>query len=146
MAPKNHTFLLVEDNPDDVFLMQYALKKTQLGIPLQIVSDGQEALDYLGGAGKFSDRTQYPIPSLIFLDLKLPYFHGFEVLEWKRHQPALQDVPVIVLTSSPEPRDREKSLQLGAKAYLVKPPKSEELLKVVNEILGPLPIPHVAVA
>jgi CheY-like chemotaxis protein len=71
------TLLLIEDNEDDVFLMRRALKKAEIQLPLQVVMDGQEALNYLSGDGPFADRAQHPVPSLIFLDLKLPYVHGF---------------------------------------------------------------------
>src|ERR1700679_3895436 len=91
--------LLVEDDPNDVFLMQRALKRAEITNPLQVATDGQQAIDYLSGTGKFSDRTQYPLPDLIFLDLKLPYKSGFDVLEWIRSQPALASTSVIILTS-----------------------------------------------
>src|SRR6266404_3606360 len=80
------TFLLVEDDPGDVFLMQRACRKAKLINSLQIATDGQMAVDYLAGIGEFGDRTQYPIPCLVFLDLKLPYKHGFDVLKWVRTQ------------------------------------------------------------
>jgi CheY-like chemotaxis protein len=124
--------LLVEDDEDDAFFMRRALTKAQINLPLHIAVNGQEALDYLGGVGKFGDRSEYPLPAIVFLDLKLPYVHGFEVLKWIRSQPPLNDVPVIILTSSPEPRDREKALQLGAKAYLVKPPTRDMVLTVLE--------------
>lgn len=124
--------LLVEDDEDDAFFMKRALAKAEIDMTVHIAVNGQEALDYLKGAGKFSDRSQYPLPTIVFLDLKLPYVHGFEVLKWIRSQPALNDVPVIVLTSSPEPRDREKAMQLGAKTYLVKPPTREMVLTVLE--------------
>ena len=120
--------LLVEDNEDDVFLMQRALKAARISLRMQVVTDGQEALDYLAGAGKYSNRAQYPIPSIVLLDLKLPYVHGFEVLNWLRKESALSQIGVVVLTSSPEERDQRKALELGAKAYLVKPPTGQMLL------------------
>ena len=117
--------LLVEDNEDDVFFMRRALQKAGVDLPLQIVMDGQQALDYLEGKEAYGDRDRFPIPLLMFLDLKLPYVHGFGVLTWLRSQTSLHNIPVIVLTSSPEERDRQKAHELGAKAYLVKPPTRE---------------------
>jgi len=131
MRPSKQTILLVEDSEDDVFLMQRALQKADLDFPLQVATDGQEALDYLAGVGKFSDRDRHPLPALVFLDLKLPYIHGFEVLAWIR-QSAIKDLPVVVLTSSPEDRDREKAEELLVKAYLVKPPTREMVLQVTQ--------------
>ena len=123
--------LLVEDNEDDVFLMRRALKGAKLDLPLQVANDGQEALDYLGGIGQFSDRALFPLPELVLLDLKLPYVHGFEVLSWIGRQPALHNVPVVVLTSSPEERDLQKARDLGAAGYLVKPPSSQMILDLL---------------
>jgi CheY-like chemotaxis protein len=123
----NATILLVEDEPSDVFLMKRALKKAQILNPLQVVSDGQEAINYLSGVDKFSDRTQFPIPSIIFLDLKLPYKNGFEVLEWIRAQPHLGLTLVMVLTSSSEERDVAQCYRLGARTFLVKPPNQTML-------------------
>src|SRR4051812_28005161 len=97
------TILLVEDNEDDVFLMTRALKAAGIANPLQIVEDGQQAIDYLKGAGRFADRNTYPMPAIVFLDLKLPIMMGLEVLEWIRGEPGLSDIVVVVLTSSNEP-------------------------------------------
>jgi len=105
--------------------------------PLQIATDGEQALDYLRGEGVFSDRAEHPLPALVFLDLKLPYVHGFEVLAWIRAQPALATLPVLVLTSSPEVRDRERALALGAKDYLVKPPTKEMILSAMKFMPAP---------
>src|SRR2546430_7134116 len=101
--------------------MQRAIRASKLSVRLQVATNGQEALDYLTGAGKYSDRAQYPLPAVVLLDLKLPYVHGFEVLGWIRQQSALSETKVVVLTSSPEERDQKKAKELGAKAYLVKP-------------------------
>jgi CheY-like chemotaxis protein len=130
------TILLVEDNEDDIFLMRRALKKAQAGNNLQTVTDGQQALDYLSGAGQFSDRRLFPLPMIVFLDLKLPYVGGFEVLAWLREQPLLNSIVVVVLTSSAENRDHEKASVLGARSYLVKPPTPESLRQVL-ELLPP---------
>src|SRR2546423_1204661 len=123
--------LLVEDNDDDVFLMRRALKATKLSVPMHVANDGQEALDYLGGIGQFNNRASFPLPTVILLDLKLPYVHGFEVLNWIRQQPILKDVRVVVLTSSPEERDLQKARDLGAMTYLVKPPTAEMILDLL---------------
>lgn len=130
---QTETLLLVEDNPDDVFLMRRALQKSGLAIPVQLVTDGKQAIDYLSGSDRFADRESHPIPAWVFLDLKLPYFNGFEVLEWIRSDAANSHLDVVILTSSPEERDKETATRLGAKAYLVKPPTTQSLLGVFNQ-------------
>ena len=132
MTETQPAILLVEDSEDDVFLFRRALEKAKITIPLHVARDGQEALDYLAGDAKFSDRSLNPLPSLMFLDLKLPYVLGFEVLDWIRKQTLLANIPVVVLTSSPEDRDRKRAQELGAKAYLVKPPNREMLLEIIQ--------------
>jgi len=130
----NTTILLVEDEPSDVFLMTRALKKAQIPNPLQVACDGQEAINYLSGVDKFSDRTQFPIPGIIFLDLKLPYKNGFEVLTWIRSQPHLDSTLVMVLTSSSEERDIAQCYRLGARTFLVKPPTPAMLLELMMSL------------
>src|SRR2546421_2007732 len=95
------TILQVEDDPNDVFFFQRAMKKAGVPNPTHVVSDGQQAIDYLQGAGKFADREQFPLPSLVLLDLKLPYVMGLEVLRWIRQQPGTPMV-VVMLTASSE--------------------------------------------
>jgi CheY-like chemotaxis protein len=107
--------------------MKRALKSARIVNPLLVVEDGQEALDYLGGAGKFADRDQYPLPAVVFLDLKLPFISGHEVLAWIRRQKQLESTVVIVLTSSNEASDLSRCYALGANSYLVKPPTPEQL-------------------
>jgi CheY-like chemotaxis protein len=119
--------LLVEDNEDDVFLMQRALKKAGIANPLQVARDGLAAIRYLSGEGSFAKRDLYPLPKVIFLDLKLPHLDGFEVLKWIRQQPVLDPVAVVVLSSSGEPRDRQQATELGVRSYLVKPPAVDKL-------------------
>jgi CheY-like chemotaxis protein len=128
--------LLVEDDRDDVFLMQRAMLKANLSFPMHNARDGQEALDYLQGTDKYSDRAAYPFPALILLDLKIPYVHGFEVLRWIKQQSALAQMPVVILTSSLEERDREQAQVLGANGFVVKPPTPEKLLQLFQAIPG----------
>lgn len=119
--------LLVEDNEDDVFLMRRALQGAGITNPLFLVDDGQKAIDYLAGTGVYADRSQHPLPAVVFLDLKLPFKSGHEVLEWVRQQPALESLVIVVLTSSNEPSDISLSYALGANSYVVKPPTPEQL-------------------
>lgn len=124
--------LLAEDDANDAFFMRRALQKAEIECPLQVVTDGQQAVDYLSGQGQFSDREQFPLPSIILLDLKMPFLDGFEVLSWVGSQTSLKNIPVVVLTSSAEERDRRKAAELGAKAYFVKPPKPDTLKQMMQ--------------
>lgn len=124
--------LLVEDNEDDVFLMQRALKAAGIQNPLHVVTDGEQAVAYLSGKEQFADRKRYPFPSLIFLDLKLPYISGLEVLTWKQGRTDLPPAIVIVITSSNEPSDLKTAYQSGASSYVVKPPTAEQLTDIAK--------------
>jgi CheY-like chemotaxis protein len=138
------TILLVEDNEDDVFFMRRAVTRSGIECSMQIVRDGQQAIDYLKGEDEYADRDKYPLPIPVFLDLKLPYIHGFEVLEWIREQPNLKDLCTLILTSSPEERDRQRATQLHAKAFYVKPPTPEmitEAFLFLNECDVPPVVP-----
>jgi CheY-like chemotaxis protein len=134
MITPKPVILLAEDDDNDVFFMRRALQKSQVDFAIQVVTDGQQAADYLSGAGKFSNREQYPLPSVILLDLKMPFLDGFEVLAWVRTQPSLNRIPAAVLTSSAEERDRRRARELGARAYFVKPPKPETIVEIVQLI------------
>jgi two-component system response regulator len=128
-----NTILQVEDDPNDVFLLQHAMKKVGVTNPTQIASDGQLAIDYLSGAGKFADREQFPVPGLVLLDLKLPYVMGLDVLRWIREQPNTAPV-VIILTASAEEEDVATAYRLGANAFLTKPSQAGKLQEIVRAI------------
>lgn len=130
MTPE--TILLVEDNEDDAFFMKQALKDAEIENPLRTVEDGQQAIDYLSGKNGFADREKFPLPTVVFLDLKLPMKSGHEVLQWIRAQPQFKKLIVIVLTSSSEPVDLNRSYQLGANSFVVKPPTPEQLLELAQ--------------
>lgn len=128
----SHTILLVEDNEDDAFFMSQALKDAGITNPLKHVEDGQAAIDYLSGTGKYSNREESPLPMVAFLDLKMPMKGGHEVLAWIRAQPQFEKLVVIVLTSSNEERDLKRAYELGANSYVVKPPTAKQLLELAE--------------
>jgi len=137
MTTPKPVILLAEDDENDVFFMRRALQKSQVNFALEVVHDGQQAVDYLSGRGSFSDGEQHPLPMVILLDLKMPFLDGFEVLTWIRTQPSLNGIPVAVLTSSAEERDRRRAAELGACAYFVKPPKAETIQEIVRLVQEP---------
>ena len=115
------TVLLVEDDLNDIFLVKRAFKKANLTNPLQIVTDGVEAVQYLIGEGKYADRRAYPLPELIVMDLKMPRKTGLEVLEWLKKDSSLKRTPVVIVSSSNQAWDVNRAYELGANAYMVKP-------------------------
>ncbi len=128
------TILLVEDNTDDVELIQYAFAKAAIANPLMVVIDGDDAVNYVAGIHSYADRSRYPLPALILLDLKLPRRSGFEVLEFIRKQENTQHTPVVVLTSSDQREDIARAYAGGANSYLVKPVSRKGLLAMVTSI------------
>jgi CheY-like chemotaxis protein len=132
MSDAQRTVLLVEDKADDVLLIRRAWAKAGIANPLQVVTDGDQAVSYLAGEQAYSDRKQYSLPILVLLDLKLPCRSGLEVLEWVRQQPGLRRLPVVVLTSSQESSDINRAYDLGANSYLVKPVEFAPLLEMMK--------------
>ena len=128
------TILYVEDDENDVFLMDHAWKKAGVLNPLKTVSDGEQAVQYLSGKGKYANRDEYPLPMLVMLDLKLPKLHGLDVLKWIREQPAIQILPVIILSSSSQPQDIRTAYARGANSYLIKPPHVDGLMELVASL------------
>jgi CheY-like chemotaxis protein len=113
--------LIVEDNEDDAFLIQRALERANVLNPVKVVRSGEEALAYLKGEGLFKDRTGYPLPGLVLLDLKMPGIDGFAVLDWVRQQASFRQMRVVVLTSSTDVRDVNRAFRSGADSFLIKP-------------------------
>jgi CheY-like chemotaxis protein len=118
---KNGYLLHIEDDEDDVIFLALAFEDVGITNSIQVVRDGQEALDYFKSIIERSQRVQASLPALILLDLKLPRVNGLEVLRWLRQQPALRELPVLVLTASDHPADLEQARELGANAYFIKP-------------------------
>ena len=127
--PEPAQILLVEDNPGDVRLTEEAFKQGRIENDLHVVSDGNEALEYLYRRGEYEDA---PRPDLILLDLNLPRKDGEDVLEELKGDPELRSIPVIVLTSSRAEEDVVRSYELHANAYLTKPVDPDDFIETVR--------------
>ncbi len=126
--------LLVEDNETDLELTLRALRKVNLANKVLAVRDGAEALDYLFATGEYSGRDGTAHPRVVLLDLKLPKVDGIEVLRRIKADPRTAVVPVVVLTSSAEERDRLATYELGANSFIVKPVEFDSFSRAVTEI------------
>jgi two-component system response regulator len=126
--------LLVEDNEDEVTLTEMAFKKGQIAGKLAVVVDGQEALDFIFHHGKYADRNQNGKPALVLLDLKLPLVSGLDVLKEIRANENTSQIPVVVLTSSIEEKDRIDSNRLGANDFIIKPTGYTHFVEVIQQI------------
>jgi CheY-like chemotaxis protein len=125
------TILLVEDNPQDELLTLRALRRANLANRIDVVRDGQQALDYLFKKGEFTDREGPDLPTVILLDIGLPRLSGLEVLARLRADPRTVLLPVVILTSSDEERDRLKSYESGANSFVRKPVDFAEFAETV---------------
>lgn len=127
------TIALIEDNPDDVELTMHALEKNNIVNPVEVLRDGQEALDYLFYTGKYSNST-HSLPGIILLDLKLPKVDGIDILRRIKEDRRRKIIPVVVLTSSREERDLIESYDLGVNSYIRKPVNFDQFVDTVKEI------------
>lgn len=134
MPPEGRAILLVEDDPDDRFLLRKAWAEAGIENPLRMLDDGRQACDYLSGAGKYADRTSFPLPLLILLDIKMPGKSGLEVLEWLRGRETTRRVPVIVMSASTHPKDAAEAYRLGANSFVIKPSSAAELVEFASAL------------
>jgi len=133
--PSGHVaILLVDDDPNDVLLVQRAMKKAGLSYPLIHKLDGEETIDYLSGKPPYSDRTKYPLPALILLDIKMPKMSGFDVLTWIQNQLFLTKIPVVILTASSRIEDQNEAEKLGAAGYRTKPVDFADLVNIIRDV------------
>lgn len=126
------TILFAEDDDSYAMLLKAACKNAMLTHTLHHVRDGAEAMEYLKGEGKYSDRSEFPIPCVVLVDLKMPKVNGFELLHWIRQHSEFSHLPVVVLTSSDEIRDIQQAYSHGANSFLVKPPNLEDLKEMMK--------------
>ena len=126
--------LLAEDNPDDVQLTLRALRKSKIVNEVIVVRDGVEALDYLFGTGNYAGRDTKILPQVLLLDLKMPRMDGLEVLKRIRNDERTKVLPVVVLTTSSEDKDRVESYKLGANSYIRKPVDFNQFVNAVQQL------------
>jgi CheY-like chemotaxis protein len=127
--------LFAENEEDDIVLTRQALKEAGVVNPLIDVPDGQEAIRYLQGEGRYADRTMYPLPCLLLLDLKMPRLTGLGVLTWLRDHPEVRhNLSVVILSSWDEQTDVQRATELGAADYLLKPTRFDELIDLMREV------------
>jgi CheY-like chemotaxis protein len=132
MNPWDYAVIVVEDEPDEVFLLKQAFQRAGVKNPLLVLRDGQDAIDYLSRPGAASGPGAPP--ALMLLDLKMPRRTGFEVLEWLRAQPGLSRLIVVVMAISTNPSDVNRAYELGCNSYLLKPGNPEQLVEMVRLI------------
>lgn len=131
---------MVEDSETDAWLMQKAFEKADITVPLSWLKDGAEAIQYLSGAGKYHNRVQHPLPTVILLDLKMPGRDGFDVLAWLKCQDGLKRLFVSVLSSSARREDINRAYDLGANYFMVKPSSLTELAAMMKKFFDCLSI------
>lgn len=135
-TPVAGSILLAEDEETDVMMFQLALRLAGISPSVFVVRDGQEAVDYLSGSDPYNDRTAFPLPALIVLDLKMPRMTGFDVLSWLKSEEALRGIPAVILSSSSYPQDIQQAMELGARDYYIKPHSVRELAKLLQQATG----------
>jgi len=127
-----YPLLIVEDSDEDFEILQWALKKLSIKLPVYRCRDGDDALDFLYQRGVYQDAVNAPRPAIILLDLKLTATDGLEVLHTIKHDAQLKMIPVIVWTTSSDPKDIEISFKQGANSYMLKPMTLEKLLQAIE--------------
>jgi CheY-like chemotaxis protein len=144
MMVEDPIVLLVDDSKNDAMLMRTVFERAGFVQPMRVAVDGDDAIAYLRGDGRYSDRKLFPLPTTVLLDLNMPGKNGFEVLDWIRHQAALRRMRVYVLSASSRPQDIERAYDLGANSYLVKPGNLDGLLHMATTLIAWLKLGHFA--
>ena len=131
---KSDTILLAEDDDNDAFLLRTALSKAGIANPVAHVHNGDDAFHYLTGDGAFSDPAKYPFPCLLITDLNMPRLSGFDLLARAKTILESKKLPAIVLSASMADSDKQRSFELGARAYYVKPSDLRDLIALAHDL------------
>jgi CheY-like chemotaxis protein len=130
MQPK--VVLLAEDDPDDALIFKMMFRRATLPHALHVVGDGEQVIQWLSGKGPYADRTKFPLPDIVVLDLKMPVKTGLEALEWIRGQNELQKLTKIILSSSDDQKDVTRAYELGTTTYFVKSPQLQDVMQYLR--------------
>jgi CheY-like chemotaxis protein len=122
------TILIVDDDENDIFFVKRAFTEINVHCTFHVLNNGQEAVDYLEGAGEFANREKYAMPMMILMDLNMPIMDGFQVLAWLRSRPGIKVIPTIVFSSSDLPADITRAYELGANSFMTKSVTYDALL------------------
>lgn len=136
MAVTDKLLLLVEDSPDDVFFFKRELQKAGLENPVHSVETVSVAIAYIDGQGQYADRSKFPIPSIVVLDLHLPGKDGFDFLHWLGTTPLLRNLHVVVLTGIGRLQEINRAYQMGANSFLTKPVREDDLRNLAKAFPG----------
>jgi CheY-like chemotaxis protein len=128
------SILVADDDAQDTMLVQMAVERAALNFRLKSVKDGEEAIDYLMGREHYADRHAHPFPSMMLLDLKMPRLNGFDVLNFVRNQPGLRQLPIVIFSSSDDPKDIRRAYDAGANSYLCKPHSNDDLSALLKAL------------
>jgi CheY-like chemotaxis protein len=144
MSTSYPVVLYAEDEEGDRFFMRYAFERAGSAAFLQMVPNGEAAIQYLAGEGLFADRIRFPLPHILLLDLNMPKVSGFEVLQWIRQNPAHDSLSVVVFTASARDEDRARALALGATDYWEKPSSAVRYSQIVVSLFEKFSLPPAA--
>jgi len=130
-APDSKLILIVEDCDDDAKLLEIGLKAAGICNPMRVALSAEEAITYLEGVPPYSNRARYPLPAVIFVDLKLPGLNGFEFLRWIKQHPELRKAFIVILSATGDLLSVQTAYALGANSFLIKPCRAEDLQNLV---------------
>ena len=131
-AAQGDTVLIVDDSESDIFFLLRAFAVSKVRNPVQVVRSGSEAIDLLRGAGKYANRVQFPLPKIVFLDLRMPPPNGVDVLRWKQKQPDLPKMLWVAMSNFDSPRTINEAYASGASTFLIKPLDGEEVRNLIE--------------
>jgi CheY-like chemotaxis protein len=132
-SPKEGPVLIVDDDPYDALLTQGVIDELEPRFPVQILTSGEDLVAYFQGEGLYHDRTHYPYPGLVLLDLKMPNMDGFEVLAWLKGHPEHKAVPIVVLSGFADMVEQvTRAYNLGAHSFLPKPVQLRDIKSIVS--------------
>jgi CheY-like chemotaxis protein len=131
-AARGDAVLVVDDSESDIFFLLRAFAASKVQNPVQVVRSGAEAIEYIEGTGKFENRNRFPLPKVVFLDLRMPPPNGFDVLNWKRAKKDLPKILWVAMTNFDSPRAINEAYGAGASTFLIKPLDSTDVRNLIE--------------